>query len=128
MGRAANAIVKLIEDAIDRLVTQRGIPAGAVINQLPSTTLPPANATDRGGVLLSDTTPNAVGTAAAGTATAVSRRDHIHGQQSHNHTSTSNDGGVLTNDEHDGYGEYAEMSAPSTPAANKLRLYAKDRS
>lgn len=42
------------------------------------------------------------------------------------HDHTSGDGsGVLTNDEHDGYGEYAEIAAPSTPAAAKVRVYPK---
>jgi hypothetical protein len=44
---------------------------------------------------------------------------------SHNHTSAGGDGGVLTNDEHDGFGEYAEIAAPSTPASGKVRLYPK---
>lgn len=44
----------------------------------------------------------------------------------HNHSSSAGDGGKLTNDEHDGYSEYAEIAAPSSPAADKLRLYAKD--
>lgn len=43
----------------------------------------------------------------------------------HDHT-TADGSGVLTNDEHDGYGQYAEIATPATPAANKLRLYAKD--
>jgi hypothetical protein len=43
---------------------------------------------------------------------------------SHNHTATANDGGVLTDDEHDGFSEYAAISTPSTPASNKVRLYA----
>lgn len=46
---------------------------------------------------------------------------------SHNHTSGSGDGGVLTNDEHDGYSEYIEITAPSTPSSNRVRLYAKDK-
>lgn len=45
----------------------------------------------------------------------------------HDHTATAGDGGVQTNDEHDGFGEYAEIAAPSSPAANKLRIYAKDK-
>lgn len=45
---------------------------------------------------------------------------------SHDHTATGGDGGVLTNAEHDGYDEFAEIAAPSTPAANKARFYAKD--
>lgn len=49
-----------------------------------------------------------------------------HHAKAHDHT-TSDGSGVLTNDEHDGYSEYTEMAAPGTPAANKLRLYAKDK-
>jgi hypothetical protein len=45
----------------------------------------------------------------------------------HNHTGATDDGGVLTNDAHDGYSEYTEIASPSTPAANKVRLYAKDK-
>ncbi len=45
---------------------------------------------------------------------------------SHNHTSASADGGVLTNVAHDGYSDYAEIAAPSSPAANTARLYSKD--
>jgi hypothetical protein len=43
----------------------------------------------------------------------------------HNHTSAPNDGGVLTNDEHDGFSEYADIAVPDSPAADKIRLYAK---
>jgi len=46
------------------------------------------------------------------------------GTLDHNHTSTAGDGGVLTNDEHDGFSDYANISTPSTPAANHLRVYA----
>ena len=42
----------------------------------------------------------------------------------HDHTGAA-DGGVLTNDEHDGFSEYDEISAPSIPAANKGRLYVR---
>lgn len=46
----------------------------------------------------------------------------------HDHTASAGDGGVLTNDEHDGYSEYAEIGAdPATPPANTLRLYALDK-
>jgi hypothetical protein len=45
---------------------------------------------------------------------------------SHDHTGTS-DGGKLTNDDHDGYSLYEEISAPSTPAGNTARFYAKDK-
>jgi hypothetical protein len=44
---------------------------------------------------------------------------------SHNHTSSANDGGVLTNDEHDGYSQYVAIGLPSTPSAGRLRMYAK---
>ena len=43
-------------------------------------------------------------------------------------SSAANDGGVLTNDAHDGYSDYSEISAPAGPAANTARLYAKDKS
>jgi hypothetical protein len=45
----------------------------------------------------------------------------------HNHTSDQDDGGVLTNDEHDGFSEYTEISEPSAPSADKLRLYTVDQ-
>jgi hypothetical protein len=48
-----------------------------------------------------------------------------HHAQAHNHTA-GDSSGVLTDDEHDGYSEYVEISTPSTPAANKGRLYLKD--
>lgn len=67
---------------------------------------------------------------APGTSLIAARRDHVHGMPSAGspgaHDHTSGDGGVLTNDEHDGYSEYTEIVTPSTPAANKVRLYAKD--
>ncbi len=44
----------------------------------------------------------------------------------HDHT-TSSDGGVLTNDAHDGYSVYQEISAPSSPSANTARVYSKDK-
>lgn len=42
----------------------------------------------------------------------------------HNHTAAG-DGGVLTNDAHDGYMDLAAISVPSTPAADTLRLFAR---
>jgi len=42
----------------------------------------------------------------------------------HNHTSAT-DGGVLTDDAHDGYSEYDGISVPSAPATNKLRIFAR---
>jgi hypothetical protein len=43
----------------------------------------------------------------------------------HDHTG-GGDGGVLTNDQHDGYSLYDEIADPGAPAANKLRVYAID--
>lgn len=43
---------------------------------------------------------------------------------SHNHT-TADGTGVLTNDEHDGFIEMAEIAAPATPASGKVRVYPK---
>lgn len=49
-----------------------------------------------------------------------------HHAKAHDHT-TGDGSGVLTNDEHDGYAQYAELGAdPATPAANKIRVYCKD--
>ncbi len=140
---------------------------------LPTSQVPQATASDRGGVVLSNTTPSAVGTAAAGSATDVSRHDHVHahGNQAggslhsaattsalgfvelatdgetasgvvvqgndgrlsnartptdHNHTSAGGDGGVLTNDAHDGYSDYTEIATPSAPGANTARLFVRD--
>lgn len=45
--------------------------------------------------------------------------------KAHDHT-TADGSGPLTNDEHDGYSQYNEIAAPAAPAADKLRLYAKD--
>jgi hypothetical protein len=42
----------------------------------------------------------------------------------HDHT-TADGSGVLSGDEHDSFGEYAEIATPSTPAAAKVRIYAK---
>lgn len=75
---------------------QTGIPAGQIKNQLPPYTLPPGGPSGDG-----------------------------YPPDPHDHTS-STDGGVLTNDAHDGYSVYSEIAAPSTPAANTARLYAKD--
>ena len=44
----------------------------------------------------------------------------------HNHTGAGGDGGILTGDEHDSFSEYAEIGSPANPAANKLRMFAKD--
>jgi len=77
---------------------QREIPAGNVRNQLPGRTLPPTGNTGSGY------------TAAP-----------------HDHTSDS-DGGVLTAPVLDSYAVLEEIAAPSAPAANTLRFYAKDKS
>lgn len=44
----------------------------------------------------------------------------------HDHTSAGGDGGVLTGDRHDSFSEYVEIASPSSPAANELRVFAKD--
>lgn len=44
----------------------------------------------------------------------------------HNHTAGAGDGGILTNDAHDGYSDYAEIAAPGNPAADTARLFAVD--
>lgn len=46
--------------------------------------------------------------------------------KAHNHTAAAADGGIATDDEHDGFSEYAEIAAPANPAANKGRLYVAD--
>lgn len=43
----------------------------------------------------------------------------------HNHTGAS-DGGVLTNDSHDGYMDLSAISVPSAPGANTLRLFGRN--
>jgi hypothetical protein len=77
MKQSVQTIFRIIEE-FWQTVQQNGIPSAMLRDQLPSAALPPANATDRGGVLLSDSNPNAVGTAAPGTSSAVSRNDHVH--------------------------------------------------
>ena len=43
------------------------------------------------------------------------------------HDHTAADGGALTNEEHDGFSQYANLGAdPAQPATNRIRLYAKD--
>ena len=48
------------------------------------------------------------------------------GLKDHDHTAVVGDGGVLTGDEHDLWGEYLEIVKPAAPAANKIRFYASD--
>lgn len=43
----------------------------------------------------------------------------------HDHNAAGS-GGVLTNDEHDGYSEYATSSTPATPASGKMAIFAED--
>lgn len=57
------------------------------------------------------------------TGTAYACGVSLGGLSSHNHTSTANDGGVLTNDEHDGYTLISDTSAPSTPASGKVATW-----
>lgn len=77
MKKSASTVAKMIEDAIQRYLT-RGIPATAIINQLPPGTIPPATGDTPGGVVLSDATPEDVGTSAAGSSAEASRGDHVH--------------------------------------------------
>ena len=46
-------------------------------------------------------------------------------QEQHDHT-IADASGPLTNDEHDGYSEFDEIAAPSSPAADKGRIYVAD--
>jgi len=73
-GDAAKA---LIERAF-REFFKGGISATILTDQLKPRTLPPATGTTRGGVLLGDGAPAAVGTAAAGADSKASRSDHVH--------------------------------------------------
>lgn len=91
-------------DAIKRKIEQGqqeqlagGLDGSRIVNQLPGRVLPPT------------------GNTGSGYTPAV-----------HEHTAAGT-GGALTNDEHLGFGQYSEIAAPSTPSANKLRLYAKDK-
>lgn len=47
-----------------------------------------------------------------------------HHNEDHDHTAADGSG-ALTDDEHDGYSEYAAIATPTTPAAGKARIYAK---
>ena len=52
--------------------------------------------------------------------------DGLFVQKAHDHT-TADGSGVLSNDEHDGYSQYANLGAdPTQPATNRIRLYSKD--
>jgi hypothetical protein len=78
MQRTRQALSRLLEKTKE--AAQRQIPAGAIIDQLPSGALPPASGAARGGVLLSDDDPADVttGSADAGASAAVARADHVH--------------------------------------------------
>ena len=43
----------------------------------------------------------------------------------HNHTSTPNDGGVLTNDEHDGFMNISAIATPANPSAGAGRFFTR---
>jgi len=77
LPRAAAAVKKMNEDGL-REQAQQGIPAERLKNQLPPKVLPPATSSTRGGVTLSDATPAADGTGAAGSSSSASRADHVH--------------------------------------------------
>ena len=58
--------------------------------------------------------------------TAHAALPNAHHAQDHNHTAADGSG-ALSNDEHDGYSQYANLGAdPTQPATNKIRLYSKD--
>lgn len=76
MKRTRDQLSKLLD--MVKGAAQENIPAGALINQLPAATIPPASGTGRGGVTLSDDAPEPIGTADPGTASTVSRSDHVH--------------------------------------------------
>jgi len=94
MIRTRAALEKLLEKNV--AAARDRIPAGAIVNQLPATTLPPGG-------------PAGLG----------------YPPDPHDHTS-STDGGKLTAAVFDGYTVWEEIAAPSAPAANTARLYAKD--
>jgi hypothetical protein len=77
MKSSVQALYRVMEEYW-QTIQQRGIPAAMLRDQVPSAAIPPANNTDRGGVVLSDSTPAAIGSAAPGTSSAVSRTDHVH--------------------------------------------------
>lgn len=79
MSKLSDAINRTVAEYVDALFA-RGIPAGAIRDQLRSSALPPASDTSRGGVLLSSTDPVASATPAIGTATTTARADHTHPQ------------------------------------------------
>lgn len=77
MNQTVNTLFRIMEEYW-QTIQQRGIPAAMLRDQVPSAAIPPASSTSRGGVLLSDSNPNANGTADPGTSSAASRSDHVH--------------------------------------------------
>jgi hypothetical protein len=79
------------------------------------------------GTFLSADSAQATGLAwAANPVTAHTALPDAHHAKDHNHTAADGSG-ALTNDEHDGYAQYANLGADAaTPAANRIRLYSKD--
>jgi hypothetical protein len=79
------------------------------------------------GQLLSADSAQATGLAwVANPVTAHTALPDAHHAKAHDHTAADGTG-VLTNDEHDGFSQYTNLGAdPTTPAANRIRLYSKD--
>jgi hypothetical protein len=79
------------------------------------------------GQLLTADSAQATGLAwAANPVTAHTALPDAHHARAHDHTAADSSG-VLTNDEHDGYSQYTNLgSDPTTPAANKIRVFSKD--
>lgn len=50
----------------------------------------------------------------------------VGGMSDHNHTSAPGDGGILTDDEHDGFIDVGEIGAPAPPVADVARIFAAD--
>jgi hypothetical protein len=79
------------------------------------------------GQLLSAASAQASGLAwVANPVTAHAALPDAHHARDHNHTAADGSG-ALSNEEHDGYSQYANLGAdPATPATNRIRVYAKD--
>ena len=69
-----NVLARLIADALERLT----IRPTQIVDQIPGGQIAPATGSSAGAVSLSDSTPSNLGTAAPGTASEVSRSDHVH--------------------------------------------------
>lgn len=98
MAGPGDTLMAILEQLFAQVLSPGKFPASALGGQLPGGVLPPP----------------------------ASDPDVPYAPLEHSHTGTG-DGGKLSNDVHDGYSVYEEIAAPSAPAANTLRLYAKDK-